>query len=54
VTENYAKLYAMLSLPRVERLLASFPRLTIGLAGDLFLDRYLEIEPGVEELSIET
>lgn len=44
----------MLSLSRLEQLLGSFPRLTIGLVGDLFLDRYLEIEPGVEEPSIET
>lgn len=39
---------------RLQSILASFPRLTIGLAGDLFLDRYLDIEPGVRELSIET
>ncbi len=39
---------------RLESLLAEFPRLTIGLVGDLVLDRYLEIEPGTHELSIET
>ena len=44
----------MLSRARLEQFLATFPRLTIGLLGDLFLDRYLEIEPGVEEKSIET
>lgn len=43
----------MISYDRLEALLGSFPRLAIGLVGDLFLDRYLEIEP-VEELSIET
>lgn len=44
----------MLSNSRLETLLAHFPNLTIGLVGDLFLDRYLDIEPGVEEISIET
>jgi bifunctional ADP-heptose synthase (sugar kinase/adenylyltransferase) len=39
---------------RLQTLLSAFPRLTIGLVGDLFLDRYLDIEPGVKELSIET
>src|SRR5687768_270247 len=43
----------MIAHERLESVLASLPRLTIGLVGDLFLDRYLEIEP-VEELSIET
>src|SRR5262245_691558 len=45
---------SMLSLARLERFLAAFPRLTIGLVGDLFLDRYLHLVPGVHELSIET
>lgn len=44
----------MLTRARLESLLRSYSRLTIGLLGDLFLDRYLEIEPGIEELSIET
>lgn len=48
------KLLPMISLARLELLLASFPQLTIGLVGDLFLDRYLEIEPDVKEMSIET
>src|SRR3954451_25433302 len=39
---------------RLQSLLSAFPRLTIGLVGDLFLDRYLDVEPGVHELSIET
>jgi bifunctional ADP-heptose synthase (sugar kinase/adenylyltransferase) len=43
----------MITLDRLESILGTLPRLTIGLVGDLFLDRYLEIEP-VEELSIET
>lgn len=44
----------MITTERLKTILAAYPRLTIGLVGDLFLDRYLEIEPGVEELSIET
>ncbi|MEO8498980.1 MAG: PfkB family carbohydrate kinase, partial [Planctomycetota bacterium] len=44
----------MLSRSRLESLLSHFPNLTIGLVGDLFLDRYLDIEPGVAEISIET
>lgn len=44
----------MLSRSRLESLLAHFPKLTIGLVGDLFLDRYLDVEPGIEEISIET
>src|SRR5262245_28734470 len=35
-------------------MLRTLPRLTIGLVGDLFLDRYLHLVPGSEELSIET
>src|SRR5688572_12602680 len=44
----------MLSLDRLESTLRTLPRLTIGLVGDLFLDRYLELVPGAHELSIET
>ena len=44
----------MITLERLTAILQAFPRLTIGQVGDLFLDRYLEIEPGVEEYSIET
>jgi len=39
---------------RLAALLANFPHLTIGLVGDLFLDRYLDIDPELGELSIET
>ncbi len=44
----------MITRDRLERVLATLPRLTIGLVGDLFLDRYLELVPGSSELSIET
>src|SRR5437868_15056512 len=35
-------------------ILRTLPRLTIGLVGDLFLDRYLHLVPGSRELSVET
>lgn len=44
----------MLTLDRLRQLLANFPKLRIGLVGDLFLDRYLEVDPELAELSIET
>lgn len=44
----------MLQLERLQLFLRIFPKLTVGLVGDLFLDRYLEIDSSVSELSIET
>lgn len=44
----------MLTLERLKTILAGFPRLTIALVGDLFLDRYLEIDAAADEPSIET
>jgi len=44
----------MIAPERVAQILANFPRLRIGLVGDLFLDRYLDIDPELGELSIET
>ncbi|MBX9790393.1 MAG: hypothetical protein K2Y37_15855 [Pirellulales bacterium] len=44
----------MISLERLKATLARFPGLAIGLVGDLFLDRYLDIDPDLHELSIET
>jgi bifunctional ADP-heptose synthase (sugar kinase/adenylyltransferase) len=43
----------MITQDRLDSILVAFPRLTIGLVGDLFLDRYLDIDP-IEEMSIET
>ena len=43
-----------LRLDRLESFLRALPDLTIGLVGDLFLDRYLELEAGVFERSLET
>jgi bifunctional ADP-heptose synthase (sugar kinase/adenylyltransferase) len=44
----------MITAERLKKILAGFPHLTIGLVGDLFLDRYLEIPDEVREMSIET
>jgi bifunctional ADP-heptose synthase (sugar kinase/adenylyltransferase) len=44
----------VISYERLDAVLSTLPRLTIGLVGDLFLDRYLELIPGSSELSIET
>jgi rfaE bifunctional protein kinase chain/domain len=43
-----------LSFADAEQILARLPGLTIGVLGDLFLDRYLDIDPALTESSIET
>jgi len=47
-------MHSPLSPDRLDQFLRTFPRLTIGLVGDLFLDRYLHLTPQTHELSIET
>lgn len=44
----------MLTTARLEAILERLPRLTIGVVGDLFLDRYLDIDASLTEPSIET
>lgn len=44
----------MLTTSLIEDILAKLPRVRIGLVGDLFLDRYLDIDPALTEPSIET
>jgi bifunctional ADP-heptose synthase (sugar kinase/adenylyltransferase) len=44
----------VLSATRLDSILRTLPRLSIGLVGDLFLDRYLHCVPGSRESSIET
>ena len=44
----------MIGQERLQGLLKQFPRQRIGLLGDLFLDRYLELAADVREHSIET
>jgi bifunctional ADP-heptose synthase (sugar kinase/adenylyltransferase) len=44
----------MLTDALIEQILTRLPSLTIGVLGDLFLDRYLDIDAGLTEKSIET
>jgi bifunctional ADP-heptose synthase (sugar kinase/adenylyltransferase) len=44
----------MLSDELIEQILTTIPNKTIGVLGDLFLDRYLDIDASLNELSIET
>jgi rfaE bifunctional protein kinase chain/domain len=44
----------MLTEQALEAILSQIPRLTIGVVGDLFLDRYLDIDPALTEPSLET
>ena len=44
----------MLTTELVERILTALPRCTVGVLGDLFLDRYLDIDPALNEPSVET
>src|SRR5947209_11362528 len=44
----------MLTDERIETILTRLPHLTIGVLGDLFLDRYLDIDGSLTEKSIET
>lgn len=44
----------MLSSERLQQILDRFPRLTVGLVGDLFLDRYFHVNPRMKVRSLET
>src|SRR5437763_11913224 len=44
----------MLTEQVLEEILSRIPSLTIGVVGDLFLDRYLDIDAALTEPSIET
>src|SRR6266446_10012404 len=44
----------MLDTSLLERILTTLPRLRIGVLGDLFLDRYLDIDALLTEASLET
>ena len=39
---------------RLQEIASSYPKLRIALVGDICLDRYFEIDPGLQEISIET
>ena len=42
------------SVERLDEILAAFDRLRIAVIGDFFLDKYLDIDPSLAEVSIET
>ncbi|HEY1192261.1 MAG TPA: PfkB family carbohydrate kinase [Gemmata sp.] len=44
----------MLTTELIERVLTTVPNRTVGVLGDLFLDRYLDIDPALNEPSVET
>jgi bifunctional ADP-heptose synthase (sugar kinase/adenylyltransferase) len=44
----------MLSEHDLERILEGIPRLSVGVVGDLFLDRYLDLDAALTEPSLET
>src|SRR5579884_1810338 len=44
----------MLTAATIERILERLPGLRLGVVGDLFLDRYLDIDAALTEPSIET
>src|SRR5712691_5171648 len=44
----------MLTTSLIEQILATIPQRTIGVLGDLFLDRYLDLDATLTEPSIET
>jgi bifunctional ADP-heptose synthase (sugar kinase/adenylyltransferase) len=44
----------MLTEPLIENILTTLPGKTVGLLGDLFLDRYLDLDASLTEPSIET
>jgi rfaE bifunctional protein kinase chain/domain len=39
---------------QLSQITGNYPKLRIGLVGDICLDRYFEIDPGLQEISIET
>src|SRR5262245_56502650 len=44
----------MLTDALIEQILAALPHKTVGVLGDLFLDRYLDIDAALTEPSVET
>jgi bifunctional ADP-heptose synthase (sugar kinase/adenylyltransferase) len=48
------KTFDDMSPDRLGELLARFPRLRIAVIGDFFLDKYLDVDPALEEVSVET
>lgn len=45
---------SVLSEERLEEILSTLPEIKVAVVGDFFLDRYLEIDPRLSEISLET
>ena len=45
---------SLLQPERIEHLISHFPSRRIAVIGDFFLDKYLDVDPGIAELSLET
>ena len=48
------KTFAFMSPERLTEIVAEFSRLRIAVLGDFFLDKYLDVDPGLAEVSLET
>ena len=48
------KRFNRMSPERLGEVLSRFPRLRVAVIGDFFLDKYLDVEPSLAELSVET
>jgi rfaE bifunctional protein kinase chain/domain len=48
------RIYNSLSAERLNEIIGGFSKLRIGVAGDFFLDKYLEVDPALAEVSLET
>ena len=48
------KVFDRMSPQRLAELVAAFPRLRVAVVGDYFLDKYLDIDPSLGEISVET
>ena len=48
------KVFRSLESAELDRITSVFPSLRVAVVGDFFLDKYLDVDPALEELSIET
>jgi rfaE bifunctional protein kinase chain/domain len=48
------KIFPGMSSARLEEIIGRFPHLRIAVVGDFFLDKYLDVDPSLAEISLET
>ena len=48
------KTFSGMTSARLQEIVARFPRLRIAVIGDFFLDKYLDVDPSLGEVSLET